>query len=91
MLTERRADYMMETNLSYANGMFENLHPHDFLKLMTLTEDIMLKREASKRQIWARHLGARVHLLISIRGVSEVHTSPQATRASGNVKSLPKK
>ena len=39
---------MMETNLSYANGRFEDLHPHHFLQLMTITEDIMLKREASK-------------------------------------------
>ena len=43
MLTERRADYMMDTNLSYANGRFEDLHPRHFLQLMTVTEDIMLK------------------------------------------------
>ena len=48
MLTERRADYMMEANLPYTSGRFEDLHPQHFLQLMTITEDIMLKREASK-------------------------------------------
>ena len=39
---------MMDANLSYANGRFEDIHPRHFLQLMTVTEDIMLKRDASK-------------------------------------------
>ena len=48
MLSERRADSMLNINLGYSNCRFEDLHPEYFLKLMMLTEDIMLKREASR-------------------------------------------
>ena len=48
MLTERRADYMTNVSMAYANGRFEDLHPQHFLQLMTITEDIILKRDASK-------------------------------------------
>ena len=48
MLSERRADFMVNANLAYSNCRFEDLLPEHFMKLMMVTEDIMLKREASK-------------------------------------------
>ena len=48
MLSERRADSMLNIDLGYSNCRFEDLHPEHLLKLMMLTEDIMLKREASR-------------------------------------------
>ena len=48
MLSERRADHMVKHDLSYANCRFEDLLPEHFMTLMMVTEDIMLKSEASK-------------------------------------------
>ena len=50
MLSERRADFMVNADLTYANCRFEDLLPEHFLKLMMVTncKDILLKREASK-------------------------------------------
>ena len=48
MLSERRADFMVKADLAYANCRFEDLLPEHVMQLMMITEDIMLKREASK-------------------------------------------
>ena len=87
MLTERRADYMMETNLTYANGRFEELHPHDFLQLMTITEDIMLKREASKEANLGESAASPPY---KYQGRDRGPHLPQATRSQWQRKELAK-